>query len=231
MSERRIIIDTSFNEMRYDPKRLSQEWIDYRMKIFMLYTLKSLKQQTNQNFLQLLKYDPQSEEQIQKSLSQYDKLPANIRFVRYSDEYKQEFINYIQGSRQFYLTRLDSDNLYQHEFIEQLHQYQPNENTEVLINQHGYIYDVTSKRLAHFYHFSPSFYSLIYNTDDYLNGKRYTFRSHRNAIKLKHELLPAGNFMVLVHNNNVLYVFDISTRKKIIDDPQEISEVLKRFLG
>lgn len=228
---RKIIIESSFNDRQWDPNRLTAEWINRRMKIFMSYTCKSIKRQTNQDFLHLIRYDPDSEELIHEALSCYEKLPENIRFVQRGGEYGKAIKAYIEGSNQYFQIRLDSDNMYQHKFLEHLHQYQPAVDTQILINQGGYIYDAINLRLAHFFHPSPSFYTFIYNIDQYLSGERYAIKTHGDAIKLKHELLPDGNFIVLVHDCNVSNTFNMGTRKGIIDDPSAVKDILNRFIG
>jgi hypothetical protein len=230
MTDRKIIIESSFNERRYDADRLSLAWITRRMRIFMDFTFRSMKQQSNQNFLHLLRYDAESEANLKEALSHYEKLPENIRFVKAKAEYAPAIKDYIKGSKQYFQVRLDSDNMYQSRFIEELHDYQPAETTEVLINQDGYIYEELSQRQAYFRQASPPFYTFLFKTEVYLKGKRYHIPTHLDAIQLRHELLPERNYMVVVHLSNVNNTFD-RLHKEMINDPDEIQAILKRFRG
>jgi len=217
--------------MRYHSDRLTQTWIDYRMEIFMRYTMQSMKKQTNQEFLHVLKYDADSADKIEIALSQYEKLPANIRFVRFPDEYKKVLREYVTGSQELYLVRIDSDNMYHYRYIDLLHSLTPDKQTEALVNQHGFILDAVNGRLAHFYARSPSFYTLIYDTEAFLQGHRYIFKTHNDVIRLRHELLSSANFMVLVHERNVSNMFDMRYRGELIENRRDIETTLKDFIG
>lgn len=226
---KKIIIVTMFNTLPFREERLSKDWIEKRIAIFTNYTLKSLKAQSNQDFLSLIAYDEKSSDLVQNTLAQYDPLPDNIKFIT-PREYGPEYREYLGDAEEFLLTRLDSDNLYHKSYIEDLHNYQPRGSTEILISQHGYIYNCLENRLAHWYHESPPFYSFIYHTADYQQGKRHKMPAgHRDAIKLKHEILPPGAFIVLIHDSNTMGNFDNSMRKDIIDDPSLVKEILCDF--
>ena len=60
-------------------------WIKNRLNIFMSYTLKSLKNQTNQDFVAYILYHPPSEAMILNELKHYPKLPNHIQFIRAED--------------------------------------------------------------------------------------------------------------------------------------------------
>ena len=66
-----IIIESWFNIIPAKKERLTKEWIESRINIFMNYTLKSLQAQTNQNFLALLQYDDRSKSLIKYELDKY----------------------------------------------------------------------------------------------------------------------------------------------------------------
>lgn len=239
MKKKKIIVSIKFNNWAYGPtsiERLSESWIKYRISIFMNYTLKSLVNQTNQDFTTVIQYDEKSEKTITEELKKYKKLPENIIFTS-SKNSKALIDQLIIGFDQLYLVRLDSDDMYHKSFIDYLHNFTPKEETMVLINQHGYIYDAVQNEITTTYRKSPPFYVLIYKTKDYLEGNRYSnIGGHTAMIKLPHEIFDERNFTIVVHSKNVLTKFN--TRKSennydgddVIVDPKKINLILKDFM-
>ncbi|RDY23166.1 hypothetical protein CHF27_009455 [Romboutsia maritimum] len=222
-----IVIDMQFNTTRRAnmTRRLSEEWISHRMKIFMNYTLQSLINQTNQSFLCFIYYDKQTEELVKKEIAKYPKLPENIIF---SCEEEEGIYKYIQGYDDLYLVRLDCDDMYHPSFIQQLIDYNPKEDTQALINQKGFVYDILNDKLGGWYHDTPPFHTLIYKVEDYMNGKRYVLKGgHMGAIYLKHEIIDKENYVVTIHQKNTLNTFERHGTKVLNEDEKE--KVMKEF--
>ncbi|WP_367757313.1 glycosyltransferase [Ammoniphilus sp. 3BR4] len=208
-------------------QQFTKPWIENRISIFMNFTLNSLKNQTNQNFLALIRYADQTEGLVKQALKKYPGLPANIKFAKLSN-HMQISLEYIQGSEFTYIVRLDSDDMYHLSFIQQLHDYKPKEGTKVLINQKGYMYNSLNYSLSTYTRSSPPFYTLIYKTEDYLQGIRYRIKGHANAIRLRHEILKPRNFIVVIHNGNSLSTF---VKEKMVTNPLEVKRILQQFMG
>ncbi len=224
---KKIIISIAFNTFGFTEDRFTKNWINYRMNLFMNYTVQSLKAQTNQDFLTLVRYADETKPLIDEALLKYEKLPSNIKFTG-KQEYHNILKNSIQGYDYLYLVRIDSDDMYHKTYIEQLHQYQHKLDTEVIINQNGYLYDITTQSVAPIYAESPSFYTLIYKTKDYLNGKRYTLPGgHSGAITLKHEIFSKRNYLNIIHQSNTLPKY--IKQKNTILDAKEAYKILKQF--
>lgn len=68
-----------------------------------------------------------------------------------------------QSNDYIYIVRLDSDDLYHKTYIQQLHDYKPKKDTEVLINKNGYLYDSITGRIDLYYHFSSNFMFIYIN--------------------------------------------------------------------
>jgi len=229
MAKRKFIINIIFNTFRWNEHRLEKDWIDDRIDKFMNFTLCSLKLQTNQDFVALVQYEPLSEENVQKALQKYDKLPENVRFVTPKGN---PILKHLEGYDILYLIRLDSDDAYHKSFIQQLHDYQPREKTKVIINQKGYLYDSTQNRLAYVFYESPQFYTFIYKVPEYLDGKKYLLSGgHAGAIALDHEIQDKRNFLNIVHSSNVLKTPKHLNHKNIIQNPEEVNTIVKQFLG
>lgn len=231
--KKKIIFAASFNIDPHWPNnpfqeaRLTREWISYRLKIFMNYTCKSLRKQTNQDFLACIAYDPVSEAIVQEELAKYEKLPSNIIFT--TNLYRN-IVGAINGYDLFYYVRLDSDDMYAIDFVQQLHDWEYKEGNQILINQKGYIYEASTKRLGHFFNESPPFFTFVYKVEDYLAGKLYRLeKGHVGAIKLNHEILKEENFMVNIHEQNSGTKFDTRRFGELIINEEEKKRIFTRF--
>lgn len=237
MEKKFILINIYLNTLvKNNPDRLTKEWLANRIEIFMKYTLQSLIHQTNQDFLTLIQYEDESREIVSKELDKYKKLPENIRFVT-PGEYKELEIKSMQGSDYFYYVRIDSDDMYNKSYIQQLHDHGSDENTEVLISQNGYLYDSVHNQITSTWRLSPPFYAFIYKTYDYLKGKRYVIPGgHTDVIKFKHVILKRPNYVIVVHSSNdytqfrVMNSSAIKNDKNIITDPPRVKGILSNFM-
>lgn len=220
-------VDPGWANNPYKEARLTREWIEYRMNIFMTYTCRSLKEQTNQNFTALIAYDPQTEGIIRDVLSHYNPLPENIIFT--TNLYRDTLIH-SRGYDQIYHVRIDSDNMFHPTYIQQLQAINPREETRAIICQKGYTYDVPSKALCSFYHESPSFYALIYTFEEYRSAKKFnTPRGHLDVINLPHEILDHPNFVIVIHKQNISNRFNSSLCHGRIEEPMERQRILGAF--
>ncbi|TWE00954.1 putative rhamnosyltransferase [Neobacillus bataviensis] len=225
--KKKIIVNIVFNTFGFTEDRFTEKWINNRMDLFMNYTVQSLKSQTNQDFLTLVRYDDSTKQLIENAISKYEKLPNNIIFTG-KKEFYQILSQSIKGFDYLYLVRIDSDDMYHKTYINQLHKYQHKPETEVIINQNGYLYDITNQQVAPIHYESPSFYTLIYKTEDYLNGKRYTLPGgHAGAITLKHEIISRRNFLNLITGKNTLPK-NILNKGTILSE-KEAKLILKEF--
>ncbi len=232
MGSRKIIVGINFNAMHLHDKRFDPQWIENRISIFREFTMKSLINQSRQDFLVLLRYEEKTEDHIQQALFKFPQLPANIEFVK-EKQFEKRILEYVGNSPEFFISRIDSDDMYHKSYIELLHEYQPaNEHVVALIPQDGYMYDSINHRLAHWSHYSPPFYTLIYQTSDFLRRIRYKLiGGHSKIIRFNHEILPPGNFMVVVHSDNSVTNFNRPQRQEIITDEIQIEQILKDFRG
>lgn len=229
---RSMVVIIHFNTWLTDPDNpvaWTKEWIDYRIDVFMKYTYNSFIAQTSQDFLALILYADQTKELVQSALSRHPELPEHIRFLPFSATRKHIY-DYIEGSEEFYLTTLGSDDMYHRTMIQQLYDAKPKPDTEVIINQLGYCYDAENQRLATWRHESPPFHTLVYRTEDYLTGKRYkVVGGHPGAIKLKHETIADRyNYVVVIHGQNVSTRF---SGTDIIEDREDVQRIMQEFGG
>lgn len=199
MSSKRVVIEINFNNYGLDPARLTEPWIANRIAIFQKYTLRSLKKQTNQDYLCLIKTAGGCEQIIKSVLGTYPPLPPHIRFVT-SIEATRQTEAYIAGYEDLYIARQDSDDLFHKTFVQQLHQFKHKPTTQVLITQNGYMWDTVENTMIPMYFESPQYYTLIYSVKAFMAGKRYKLPGgHGYAIKMRHELLKPRNYVNIVH--------------------------------
>lgn len=248
---KKIIITSKFNIMtgarnnyysKSEKLRFDTEWIENRMDIFVNFTLKSFKNQTNQDFSVVYAIDDSTEDLVNNALKKYDPLPSNIMFVKKSD-YMNTLDKLSDGYHLLYLTRLDSDDMYCKDFIETLHNFPTKIDTQELICQHGYMYDSKDNRLADYRHTCFTYYTFIYKK--YKEVKKYdSFPldpmqllvdfSHFSTMNYKYEAIPGRNFIYHIHGNNAastFYVYDFGHVKveRIIEDEKEKEAILSRF--
>ncbi|GAA0091458.1 hypothetical protein UT300009_14860 [Paraclostridium bifermentans] len=222
-----------FKDVYNDSKKLSQTkaWIEYRIEIFNKYTLRSLKNQTNQNFKCIMRYTKETEELVFNALSKYDKLPDNVIFTPDGDE---TIYSLIQGYDYIYHIRIDSDNMFSKDYIDILYKTPYYEELECILCKNGYMYELEGDRLASMEHGSPSFYALVYTVDDFYFGFRHnTEPDHWGAAKLTHEVIDTHCYLVIVHEKNVSNSFNMVLNYPHIKTVEifgyEKEEILKNF--
>lgn len=226
MRERAIVVEIHFNSIAFSDNIYSLEWIKYRMDITMRYTVPSLANQTDNRFTAYLYYMDGTESLISEALKSYGPLPGHIQFVPISKR-DEKVGEAIRGSRTAYVARIDSDNMFVKTYIARLHAYKPNPATEVLITQQGYLYDCATNRMANVTYKSPSFFTFIYRTEDYIAGDRYAVKTHNDAIKYKYELIGGRNFVVTIHGSNELLRFKVRASELIAQS--KVEALLNQF--
>jgi len=232
MKDRIVVINIKFTSWRRT-QSLDKEWIKNRLRIFAEYTLNSIKAQTRQDFIVIMKCSEELFDFTINEAKNIMSIPENVIFlncIKKSSEFKL-LKELVAGYIYYYETRLDSDDMYIKTYVDMLYKYTPKDETEVLINQEGYIYDTKTGRLAPYHYTSPPNYTFIYKVEDYLKGFRYDLGNvgHRNAILLKHEILKGNNFLFIIHKDNIHSTFDslISYRGELIEEGKE--DILKGF--
>lgn len=244
--KKKIIVDIPFNIdlSIYYPDREStrkmyeqafvvaqtEEWIRYRIGVFMKYTAKSLINQTCQDFVCLMRYTKPTEAIIMNELSKYDKLPENIIFTADGDAMIRTLLKRV---KYLYHLRIDADNMYDFDFIRKIDTFPYYKGLECILCQKGYLYDENTQRLATIDHYSPSIYAYIYKKEDYFTvyGNKI-FELHFNAVKMEHQVLEGYNYLLVVHKNNLDNKFNAIVRyfkgEEVIDTNSK-QEILNKY--
>lgn len=248
-----VIITSKFNIMtgtrntlygKNESARVTEDWINARMDIFMNYTFKSLINQSNQNFLALYAYEDSTENFIENALLRYPKLPENIKFIKKS--LYTSFIDTISSNYDLlFISRLDSDDMYEKNFVDNLLNYPLKDTTEALLCQNGYILNANSNQLNEYYHESFTYYSFVYRI--YKEKKKYDSLNvtpwdllinffHFSVLNYNVEFLEGRNFIFNIHDGNTDSKFPISSfmwyrLEREITDKSEKDFIFKKFLG
>jgi hypothetical protein len=233
--DRKVIFESRFNiyflgkidyTKKYNDKNERDlNWIKNRVEITKKYCLPSLINQTNQNFIAYFKCRKENLDYIKNLLGD---MPQNIKFIDW-ENYKEQLMGLTQ-THALYEIRVDSDDAWDKDIVNKIYNIQHKEDTQILINQGCYNYDIYRKLLMKFYHLSPQSYVLIYKKGSYVNSRRIN-KGHTRAIELKHEIIEGYNYLDTVHGKNIQskYWTESSKMLKIIGEVEKKSEVLKRF--
>jgi Protein of unknown function (DUF3118). len=224
-----LIVQIHFNTYSFNKARHSAAWIQYRMGIFMKYTCKSLKGQTSCDFTALVLYADETESLIQDALQQYDALPSHIRFVPLSRR-RETILQLVEGYKQLYHIRLDSDDMYVKDYIERLHAYNPKSRTQALISSKGYWYDSSGHRMKGVAFPSPPFYTLIYKEEQLADWKEYKLRGHYSVMRLRHEYMAGRNYVAVMHGKNSSSSYGMSQRTGVKIESDQIDTLLSQFM-
>lgn len=223
---KKIILTIPFNNRPWSDKRLTKEWIDNRLQQFFKYSYPSFIAQTNQDFTAIVLFDIQSMDYITKQLCYYPTLPSNIIFTDETAGYNliKLIISYYD---QYYEVHFDSDNAMNTTYIERLHAFKPKEDTEALLTAHTYFYDAVYETMYYWSHPALTCYSLIYNSKDYLAGKRYHYYEPILHSSLNSEVISGYNHLTTLHGFNKFFNENIKCHIEVPKERQQ--ELLATF--
>jgi hypothetical protein len=108
--------------------------------------------------------------------------------------------------------------MYHKDFVQKLYDLQPKPDTEALLCQNGYLLNVKTMELVYNFHPSPSYYTFIYKTSDYIQKKRYILTSHKKIITdFEVELLNDYYYITTITGENVLLTPRHMIGKELVD--------------
>jgi len=226
-----IIIWTTLNASGWNLElEADKSWLNDRIDLINEYTLCSIDNQTDQDFLYFLEIREDTFEYVKDRI----KVKKDICFIKKPPCYKkpikwdrqpQDIKKYVKDEI-FYDVRLNSDDMYHKDFVKKLKKVKIEKNTEVIIPQQGYYWylqeDIVIQRKRKF----PPFYALIYNTKNYLNGFRYVLpKGHPSLKLLNYKTIQSPSWCWIVHhiNNKII-------RGKKYPDPKKYKIVDKSVL-
>jgi hypothetical protein len=231
-------------------KEESDEWIARRIDLFKRYTLKSLLNQTNKNFLHWIcfrTHNPQFDElgQYLKNLNYNfvftfngqchwdDKAPNNLLPLKIENS-MMILKPYLEGKKWVYYTHLDGDDMFTEDAIDLIQKEEPQEGRS-LIFQKGYAVNYETKEVADWFCESPPFYTIIYPKDTFIDPKKKMMyelglHSHEDALTFfDSKIMPENKYSYLIHTINKSTNWDHDFRGKIYTDVMERKEILRKL--
>lgn len=208
---------------------LTDDWLKDRIEIFKNYTLKSLLNQTNRDFVLVLSFrlEEQANSEVEKLYWDIKTFGIEVIFTYdgliYFDDKNEENNKtleyrlkrtlpqlFYQAEDFIYLTRIDSDDLFHKDVVQLIQDQEP--NVKALTLQNGYVYNKDSKEVAEWNPLTnPPFHTVIFPRDVFFDAQRHIdwyegFKSHEDIARLPHKVLWRGGnrmdrlYMVFTHN-------------------------------
>lgn len=204
------------------------EWFAYRIQLFKNYTLKSLLNQTNKNFVIWMSFRPEEKtnplciefEKYMQTCGQPfiftygglcfwdDKFPNDNLLERLKltlPVLKEKFNN----TKFIYETLQPSDDCYSDETINNIQRIEPQKNTAIT-HQKGFMFNERTMRVAEWCPpTNPPFYTIMYPSDVFFDAEKHFnymrgFKSHEDITKIFNCIrMPDFNYCVLVHQKNI----------------------------
>jgi Putative rhamnosyl transferase len=228
-----------------------QNWYEHRLKIFKEYTLKSLMNQTDKNFLLWLQFRPQEKDNIITKLIEDAIKESRLEYVitfngpiimedkaiwHNEDLIKRakKSLKKLKGIKENYVIEvgLDSDDMVINTFVEFV---KGKEYKEAFYMRGGFILS-TEDRLSQWYNpNSMSIYTINYPTKIFLNAKKHFefqkgFNSHEQIPdKFNAELLPDGMFCSVTHGQNISTVWEHPFREQEIYNELTKRKIINNF--
>ncbi len=211
---------------RSNRKEYKDNWIKNRVDIFKNYTLKSLLNQKNKDFVHWISFRPDDNgmawvkelkahlESLKdyKFVFTYDGQPyhddrGDNTYLKKRFEWSLEVVApYIKDN--VYFTVLDSDDCLIDTAVESI-QNIPFDKDMAIVMRKGYIYNLKDKKLAEWNPATnPPFYTLMFEKDTFLNPQAYlenwrAFNSHEDIVFLwKTKSIWDGSYLITTHENN-----------------------------
>jgi len=214
---------------------LSHEWILKRYNFWKDNTLKSLQNQTFQDFLVYMHCDYRTKDICEEYLLKAD---PRVRILYVTWGWEQEDLDNARASKElhrieidklnntctdFILVRLDSDDLYSKDALQLIVNNTDNYNHHCMFN-HGYGQDITTNKYYYYEASSGPFFStLVSHLEDIDAGNHDAFH-HKNPRRL-----DGRHFMVSHTSSNTSTSMCSAGFKQEISDTNLIETIKKEF--
>ena len=247
----KIIVNIPFTGLGLFNGYRGDEWFKRRIELFHKYTLKSLLNQTEQDFIIWLAF---RKEEKNNPLVDTIKIPHKHIFTFggipiWDDKKENEEKGLLKrlkvmlpglrdlvGTADIKLINLGSDDMYSREVVESVKKQEFKIGT-VLVHQFGYIYSDNTGQLAEWNPTTnPPFYTLMMSNETFLNPQKHfeyikKIKSHEDIVKVFHPIrMPDRRYCVVVHNTNISTLFEHPFKGEEIWDEDSKLNILNNFL-
>jgi len=216
----------------------THDWWEYRLKILENYTIQSLRNQTNKNFhyvIYLKQCFPEDLVSDLENILERSDLKHSIIYYDKEGDLEKRIRTEIGEAKYIYETRIDSDDLYHKEVVEEIQKHEFSWR-RALIYQSGYCYDCINKKMRHHFMSCPPFLTIMYPYEIYLNfDKAVEYRNspggHDTIIRnMNPVILSDDRYIVLFHDQNNRSRYTERTEHKFRTIPEtEHENILKDF--
>ena len=220
------------------------DWLKYRIKIFKEYVMRSLLNQTNQNFTLWISWRKEERDNpIVKEFYSYllAKLPNRVIFtyngiIFWDDKFPNdnllerltntlpELVKICQYKQWVYLTIQPSDDCFYSGMVADIQRFEPSFKSAIGY-QKGYICDLQTKKMAEYNPTTnPPFYTIAFPKDIFLNPVKHfnyigPYKSHEYIPKvLRYKKIDKRGFCVGVHGGNISTVWNHPFKGKEVDE-------------
>jgi len=245
-----IIVSIPFTGLGLHNGYRGDEWFKRRIELYNKYTLQSLKNQTEQDFIIWLQFRPEEKNNpLIKEIDTSHKTIMTFGGICIWDDRKeneeQGLLNRLKltlpelkevvGDEDVKLINLGSDDMYSKEVVASVKD-EPFELRKALTHRNGFVYSDTTDQLAEWNPTTnPPFYTLMYENKDFLNPDWHYrflegFRSHEDIVKVFNEKrMPDRRYCVVTHNANISTTYKHPfTGAEIYDEDSKLN-ILKNF--
>lgn len=199
---------------------LDEDYLEERLDIFEKYTLQSMKKQTNQNFTWLILFHKRTPNKFKQRIHQL-KNEVNFVDLYFDDEDKFSFLDYCNNEEKntdwFITTRIDNDDMFEEDYIEQIQEYANNNlHTCILSFERGVKYDLNSRKTYEYERKDNHFLSMI--------GKQGECILQYNHAKI----LNSGKEIVFLNSNKPMWteiIHDSNVINRIKEEDIEWPEI------
>lgn len=214
------------------------KWFEYRLKIFENFTLRSLVNQTNDDFyyvMYLRKCFPEKLVPQLKGVLMQSGLRYLIIYYDKENDLKKKITTSLPNAKYIYDTRIDFDDLFHKDAVKEIQSYKFKWR-RALIYQKGFCYDCVNKRMRYHFIDCPPFHTIMYPYEIYLNINtaseyRGTINGH-DTVKagMNSVILSPNKYIVLFHgkNNRSRYTEKIEKHLRTIQQ-EDHENILKNF--
>ena len=249
----KIIFSIPFTGKTPNSETQTQQWFDFRANVFEEYTLKSLMNQTDKDFLIWIQFKPSDKNnkatiKIRKALNK-SKLEYVMTFngpIMMEDkatwhnkdliERATKSLKELEPIKEDYvvLVGLDSDDMVHAKFVEVLKEKTPRKHGAYYMTK-GFVYSMDGRLSEWENPESMSIYAVVYPTDIFLDAKKHFehqrgLNTHEQIPKLfDAEKLPDGLYCATIHGTNISTVWGHPFMGKEYYYADEVESIIKDF--
>lgn len=186
---------------------LEEGYLEERFNIFEEYTLKSMKEQTNQNFTWIILFHKRTPSKYKEKIIKLKK-EFNFNDLYFDDDEKFSFSEYVDNENvnkeYFITTRIDNDDMFANDYIEQIQQYANINLHECFLSfEKGKKYDLETKKEYVYDRKDNHFISMVGRKNDCILQYNHSkiFESGKEVVMLESQ---KPMWVEIVHNTNVI---------------------------